>query len=599
VFTRGQPAHISPQTVLAPPETGPAREQVTIVPADTVARGWPTSAWESLRRWESSFALLLISTVYSLIQGSTQNIIGIDGYYHIKVALLMREQGWRLLAPLDFPWLQMTILGPGRYTDHHFLFHVLQSPFTFGDPRVAAKMAAVLFAVLGLYTTYHFLSRFGVRYPLLWIAALLACAPVFLWRQSMARTQSLSLLLIVLGLWALFSGRLRLLFPVGFLAAWLFNGFFFVIGAPAGAVVVSLGHWAARRWWLRPTAVTPLASPEDLTPLAPLRRGEGEPLSPPLKFALTALGWTLLGLGIGLLTHPYFPRNVEFAFFHLLPKAVPVEQGTVPVGQEWAPFSFNGFVVRVGPTMTLTILGLVPLAVTLWRRQWPEWRSLVLAILAVGFLAMVAASQRIIEYFPAIGVIFCAWSFSHATGPVRPDIQRALIALRERFGQIRPLAMLGRPLRAVAPLLVFLLLTPSIVNSTLISSKLAGEGLAWTTFRDGALWLSANTPAGSRVFTTGWDDFPHMFFWNTHNVYLIGLDPTYMSLEDPQGYEVWRSLTQGRIPNPSQVLRERFQSPWVLTDMAHSNFIKMAAADPNMEEVFRNRTVIVYHVRGD
>ena len=66
----------------------------------------------------------------------------------------MREQGWRLLAPLDFPWLQLTILGPGRYTDHHFLFHVLQVAVHLADPRIGAKMAAVLFAMLGLYTTY-------------------------------------------------------------------------------------------------------------------------------------------------------------------------------------------------------------------------------------------------------------------------------------------------------------------------------------------------------------------------------------------------------------------------------------------------------------
>ena len=612
MFTSGHRAQHSSQTILAPPDAGPVSELVPHTAAPPANWGWPGAAWAQLRIWESSFALLLISTVYSMIQGSTQNIIGVDGYYHVKVALLMREQGWRLLAPLDFPWLQLTILGPGRYTDHHFLFHVLQAPFTIGDPRIGAKMAAVLFAVLGLYTTYHFLSRFGVRYPLLWIAAILACAPVFLWRQSMARTQSLSLVLIVLGLWALFAGRLWLLFPVGFLAAWLFNGFFFVLGAPAGAVMVSLGSWAARRWWLRAPEASGAPSPQPLrganigcADIPPPGAGEGGQSTPTLAFALTALGWTLLGLVVGLVAHPYFPRNVEFAFFHLLPKAVPVEQGTVTVGQEWYPYTFNGFLVRVGPTMFLTILGLVPLALTLWRRQWPEWRSLVLAILAVGFLAMVAASQRIIEYFPAIGVIFCAWSLSHATGPFVPEMTRRLAALRDRLHARGPgswlarLASAGRTLQLAAAILVFVSLLPFIASSTMIASRQAGEGLPWTTYRDGALWLAENTPAGSRVFTTGWDDFPHMFYWNTHNVYLVGLDPTYMSIEDPEGYALWRSVTQGRVPAPAAVIRERFGSPYVLTDMAHSRFLQVAAADPDLEEVFRNKTVVVFRVRGD
>jgi hypothetical protein len=226
----------------------------------------------------------------------------------------------------------------------------------------------------------------------------------------------------------------------------------------------------------------------------------------------------------------------------------------------------------------------------------------VLAILAVGFLAMVAASQRIIEYFPAISVIFCAWSLSHATSPVLHDLRRTCTVARDRLWQPDLpdwFTKLGRPLQLAAPVLVFVALLPFIVNSTLIASRQATEGLPWTTYRDGARWLAENTPAGSRVFTTGWDDFPHMFFWNTHNVYLVGLDPTYMSIEDPEGYIVWRAVTQGRETTPSKVIRERFQSPYVLSDMEHRAFLRVAAADPGLEEVFRSRTVVVYRVRGD
>jgi hypothetical protein len=49
-------------------------------------------------------------------------------------------------------------------------------------------------------------------------------------------------------------------------------------------------------------------------------------------------------------------------------------------------------------------------------------------------------------------------------------------------------------------------------------------------YANASLWLEKNTPAGSRVFQTDWDDFPRLFFYNTHNTYLIGLDPTYLQL---------------------------------------------------------------------
>jgi hypothetical protein len=592
VASPGQPVQLSSPAVLAPSDDRPA----VSAPAAPARIGHPLAA---LRRWESSAALLLISTVYSLIQGATQNIIGIDGYYHIKVALLMREQGWRLLAPLDFPWLQMTILGPGRYTDHHFLFHVLQSPFTLTDPRVGAKMAAVLFAVIGLYTTYLFLARFGVRYPLLWIGVLMACAPIYLWRQSMARTQSLSVLLIVIGLWLLFAGRLRWLVVVGFLMAWLFNGFFFVLGAPLAAVVVSVAHLVARRWWLRDDLSPPAphsgaesGEPDLYLPFPSQGGGVGGGGLPSLKFALTALMWTLVGLGLGLLLHPYFPRNVEFAFFHLLPKAVPSEQADITVGSEWYPYSLSNYILKAGPSTVLTLLGLAPIGVALWRRRWPDWRALVLAILALGFLAMAARSQRIMEYFPAFAAIFCAWSWSHV-----PDA-RAWLDQRLRPRLLDSRARIVGRLRPAVPWLVALVVAPFIVVSTLTASKQANEGLSWTTYREGALWLANHTPAGSRVFTTGWDDFPHMFYWNTHNVYLTGLDPTYMSLEDPEAFQLWRSIAQGRVQNPGRQIRERFGSPYVLTDMEHKRFIQVAATDPDLEEVLRTRTVVVYRVRG-
>jgi hypothetical protein len=150
----------------------------------------------------------------------------------------------------------------------------------------------------------------------------------------------------------------------------------------------------------------------------------------------------------------------------------------------------------------------------------------------------------------------------------------------------------------LVPWFVAILLVPSIVTSTLIASREADDGADWNAYRDGALWLANNTPAGSRVFTTGWDDFPHVFFWNTHNTYLVGLDPTYSSIEDPEGYQLWRAISQGRVANPSRLILERFGSFYVLTDLQHERFIQVAAADPGLERVLRTRTVAVYRVRG-
>ena len=64
----------------------------------------------------------------------------------------------------------------------------------------------------------------------------------------------------------------------------------------------------------------------------------------------------------------------------------------------------------------------------------------------------------------------------------------------------------------------------------------------------------------------GWFFFPQLFFWNSHNVYITGLDPTYMSLYDLELYELWRAIGGGRLERPSQAIRERLGAEYVADD---------------------------------
>ena len=85
-------------------------------------------------------ALFFVFSVFlAAVQFATPNLAGNDGYYHIKLAYLMRTEG---LKP-PFPWLPLTILNEGSFVDHHYLYHILLVPFTFGDLRLGAKIAGV------------------------------------------------------------------------------------------------------------------------------------------------------------------------------------------------------------------------------------------------------------------------------------------------------------------------------------------------------------------------------------------------------------------------------------------------------------------------
>ena len=87
---------------------------------------------------------LIFFASLAFVQFASPDLPDNDGYYHIKLASLMRTEG---LKP-DFPWLPLSILNENEFYDHHFLFHVALIPFTFGDLRLGAKWAAVTFASL-------------------------------------------------------------------------------------------------------------------------------------------------------------------------------------------------------------------------------------------------------------------------------------------------------------------------------------------------------------------------------------------------------------------------------------------------------------------
>ena len=112
----------------------------------------------------------------------------------------------------------------------------------------------------------------------------------------------------------------------------------------------------------------------------------------------------------------------------------------------------------------------------------------------------------------------------------------------------------------------------------------------------GARWLAENTPAGSTVFHTDWDDFPKLFFYNTHNTYIVGLDPDFLRLKDAELYYTYEDVTQGRVQGMEDIILGEFGSEYVFTDNNHREFMKVADQSPRMQKVFSDRHTTIYRV---
>ena len=486
--------------------------------------------------------------VMALIQFSTPDMPDNDGFYHIRIAEIMRQEGFKP----EFPWLPLSILNAREYADHHFLFHVALVPFTFGDLRLGAKWAAVVFSALAFLSAWWLLRRQSVPYAALWALGVLAISEAFLYRMSITRAQSMSLAFLIVGLHWMFTRQYRWLIPLSFLYVWLYDAF------PLMLILSVI--YAGSTWLIE-------------------KRLEWRPVV-----------YTAIGTGLGMLVNPYFPDNIVFFIRHIAPKLT--ETTMVSVGSEWYPYRTTQLLENYPLALVAFLAGVVALG--LFERRMDN-RTATALFVAIFFGLLLFQSRRFIEYFPPFALVFCALAWK----PI-------LLGARKLRSEAPPLDALATTSSSQKFLPKYQhLLAPAILGALLlvgawISVQDARSSIAsskpYTLYSGAANWLEENSPAGARVFQTDWDDFPRLFFYNTHNTYLIGLDPTYMTLYDADLYDLWEEITQGDVEHPSDFIYPRFGAQYVVSDLLHRDFIQRAENDPGLELVFRDSDAVVFQV---
>lgn len=481
---------------------------------------------------------LLFVVGMALIQFSTPNMPDNDGFYHIKLAQIMRTEG---LKP-EFPWLPLSILNPQEYYDHHFLYHVALIPFTlFADLRLGAKWSAVIFSSLAFWAIWYLFHRQRIPYDWLWALALLGISDAFLYRMSVTRAQSLSLAFLALGTAWLLEKKYKRLAALSFVYVWLYDAFPLML-ALGGLYVLAV--------------------------LLAERRLEYKPLL-----------YIAAGIALGVIINPYFPANLIFSWNHMLPKLT--DATSVSVGNEWFPYNTKQLLENSLPSLLFFVSGIFALGLT-ERRMDTRTAFALLAALLFGLMLMQA--RRFVEYFPPFALIFAAFAWA------------AHFLDRQFACRISSSSPLLRLLKNAPLLLLSAAVAVSMVRSIPGAQEAIRASKPYNLYAGASHWLAENTPAGSRVFQTDWDDFPRLFYYNTHNTYLIGLDPTYMQLYDPELYDLWVLITQGKVDNPSSIIATQFGAQYVHTDLKHGNFIRMAERDPGLQEVYRDDQAILYQV---
>jgi hypothetical protein len=505
---------------------------------------------------------IVISLIFWKLQFATDAICcgDFDGYYHVKWSRMLWEGLRNRAFPPIFTWLPLTTLNPNDYVDHHFLFHVFQIPFTFGDLRLGAKISSIIFASLAVLFCYWLLIHYRIRYVLVWLVALLACSSPFFFRMNMAKAPPFAIIYLVAGIYLLFKKRYWPLIPLAFIFTLTYDMFVLLILAALIWVIVIA--WTERRFEWRPIA------------------------------------WVLLGTAAGFIINPYFPQNLQLFYEHLRIKLELADFST-KVGQEWYPYTSWEFLGNSLVACVAMIAGYIAFDPADRKRAH---HSLFFLIFSTALMIMAARWKRSAEYWPPFAVMFSAFALQPWLVGARSAFTRLpadiLEELRPFLDRNEPAQDEGKELwRTICASAVAILLGAVLAFNLYTTVKDIESSESHDYYRAGAEWMRSNVTTAQIIFNTDWDDFPRLFYYDpTHN-YVSGLDPTYLFDRDQPLSKLYDRITLGDEEDPGPLIRDRFGARYVFTDNGHDKFFANAIESGWFDIVYEDTECTILHIR--
>ncbi|HSD13001.1 MAG TPA: hypothetical protein VLC10_05565 [Patescibacteria group bacterium] len=531
---------------------------------------------------------LVVGAIYGYLQ-MTPSFMDPDSFYHVKMALLIRDHG----LVKDFPWLPYTTLAKA-YTDHHLLYHLLLIPFlTAFGPMAGAKVAAAVFGAVAMTAFYAVLRACGGRWPFVF-TMLLATSSAFMFRMNLAKTSSLSIALLMFALLAIIKGKPVVLFFISWVYVLLYGGW------PIMAMVVAvfLGTRAVIDRILDKHPVHSWAEPWFWRRLF---RGSRAALADffgasEVRHAAAALG----GLFCGVVINPYFPKNLAFYWEQIVQIAVVGYKDKIGVGVEWYPYPSHALFLENGAIfLAMAVCVCLLIAMVFWNDTVRRGATTVTReemsaqlstfFLAAVFLILTMRSRRHVEYFAPFAMMSIGLFFTMLVK--RLDVRTFLGRMRWLF-----------PRPALLPVVVFTYLGFLFVFlgvRDVVGTKMTySGGIPWTKYEKAAAWLNAHVPEGAIVMHSDWDDFPVLFLHDDKHRYIIGLDPTFLYRQDPGRYWDWVDISSGKKGSDvAAAIVGEFQSRYVLVENDHEAMRKELDAAPGFTRVYQDDDARIYYAQ--
>lgn len=490
-----------------------------------------------------------------------------DSFYHIRMAMLMRQ------TPVvhDFPWLTQTVFADG-YVDHHWLYHLLLVPFvSLTDPVWGARLFTLLVAAVIPAFFYMLIRSWGSHRLALLSSLILLLSNPFGFRVNLVKAPGVANLFVLALVAMLVRKKYVWITALSVVYVWTYNGWFvFLLVAGAWSMAFCIDAVLTRAWritsWYR--ILRQVTAP------------------------LVAVG---VGSLIGLIVNPYFPKNLSFSWLHIVQIGIIGLKEKIGVGGEWYGSAPLALVAESAFVFGLVIAGWVAMVIVTASTRGRAWRlpevsservrALAITFLAVLFFVLTVRSRRHVEYFIPFAVLAGTSLLLFARHGLPSDEPRRMWdAVRTAPGLLRFPAVIM--LTLAVPFLVW--------RDTRSLKHDFDVGIPPSTYAGAAAWLEQNARSGDIVWHSDWDDFPYFFLHTTRVRYIVGLDPTFMYVHNPDRYWQWVRLTRGEGDFVAHEMRQDFLARFAFVDSQHAALLTRLASDSTAREVYRDREGVLF-----
>ncbi len=305
-----------------------------------------------------SIIFLIIS---SILQFTVPNIIGFDGYHHIKTADIIKKEGFIK----EFPWAKYTILAD-NYADIQILFRILLIPFTFFGLERGAKIASILFATLCFVIFYWFLMENKIKYAFFWSLLCLFTAVSLMYRFLLPRQMPLVIALLILTIYFLQRKKYLFLGITSLIFVLLHSSFVFHL-------FIILLYFILEKVFSK-------------------------------KFDYKIIFYSLAGVILGLVINPYFPNNISMLYTQIFKVNLVANLYNV----EWKPWSFFEYIKN---NIFALFYFLFSILILIKNKKITK-THLFYFLLTLFFLVYTIISRRMQEYFIPFSVLTFAFLFN-------------------------------------------------------------------------------------------------------------------------------------------------------------------------------------------